>query len=207
LNPSHGLAHSFYGMFQGTQLRPDACIEESRRAVELEPLSLLFNLNVGWALYQARRYPEAIRQAHHILELDAGFHEAHAVAATACERLGDFPRAARYVTGALQNLGARIEEAATLAMPLATESADAYWRSRLAMMEAIPGARARAPQIFIAAHIGLGQIDLALDLIERLAQVRAGHCVFFRSDPVFEPLRGHPRYEATIARVFGAPST
>jgi serine/threonine protein kinase/Tfp pilus assembly protein PilF len=206
LNPSHALAHSFYGTLQGIFLRRKACLEESRRAVELEPLSLLFNMNVGWALYQARQYSEAIRQAHHILELDPGFHEAHAIAATACERLGDFPRAARYVTGALQNLGARIDEAATLAMPLATESADAYWRSRLAMMEALPGARARAPQIFVAAHIGLGQLDEALDLMERLVQTRAGHCVFFRSDPVYEPLQGNPRYEAIIARIFGAPS-
>jgi eukaryotic-like serine/threonine-protein kinase len=207
LSPSHGLARSFYGMYQGTQQRPDACIEESRRAVELEPLSLLFNLNVGWALYQARQYHDAIRQAHHILELDPGFHEAHAVAATACERLGDFPRAARYATGALQNLGARIDEAATLAMPLATESAEVYWRSRLAMMSALPGARDRAPQIFIAAHIGLGEIDTALDIMDRLVQTRAGHCVFFRSDPAFEPLAGNPRYEAMVARVFGGPST
>jgi TolB-like protein/tetratricopeptide (TPR) repeat protein len=206
IKPSHGLARSFHGLYLGTQLRSAECIEESRRAVEQEPLSLLFNLNVGWALYQARQYQEAIRQAHHILELDPGFHEAHAVAATACERLGDFPRAARYVTGALQNLGARIDEAATLAMPLATESADAYWRSRLAMMETIPGARDRAPQIFVAAHIGLGQIDQALDLMDRLVEMRAGHCVFFRSDPTFEPLKGHPRYEAIIARVFGTPA-
>jgi serine/threonine-protein kinase len=206
LNPSHGLARSFYGIYQGTQRRPDACLEESRRAVELEPLSLLFNLNLGWALYQARRFQEAIRQAHHILELDPGFHEAHAVAATASERLGDFAGAARYVTGALQNLGARIDQAATIAMPLATESAEAYWRSRLAMMESIPGARDRAPQIFVAAHIGLGQLDKALDLMERLVQTRAGHCVFFVSDPTYEPLRGNPRYEAIIARVFGAPS-
>ncbi len=207
LSPSHGLARSFYGIYQGTQQRPDACIEESRRAVELEPLSLLFNLNLGWALYQARQYHDAIRQAHHILELDPGFHEANAVAATACEHLGDFPRAARYAASALQNLGVRIDEAATLAIPLATESAEVYWRARLAMMNAIPGARDRAPQIFIAAHIGLGEIETALGLMDRLVETRAGHCVFFSSDPTFEPLKGHPRYEAIVARVFGAPSS
>jgi serine/threonine protein kinase len=206
LNPSHALAHSFYGTLHGVLLRRQECLEESRRAVELEPLSLLFNMNVGWALYQAREYAEAIRQAHHILELDPGFHEAHAIAASACERLGDFPSAARYVTGALQNLGARIDQAATLAMPLATQSPDAYWRSRLAMMNAIPGARERAPQIFIAAHIGLGELEIALGLMERLVETRAGHCVFFRSDPIYEPLKDSTRYDAIIARVFGTPS-
>ena len=207
LNPSHGLARSFYGLMLATLGRVDESLQENRRAVELEPLSLLLNLNLGWALYQSRQYDDAIRQAHHILELDPGFHEAHAVAATACERLGDFPRAARYVTGALQNLGARIDQAATLAMPLATQSAEDYWRSRLAMMNAIPAGRDRAPQIFIAAHIGLGEIDTALELMERLVQTHAGHCVFFGSDPGYDPLKGHPRYEAIVARVFGAPST
>jgi hypothetical protein len=42
--------------------------------------------------------------------------------------------------------------------------------------------------------------------MDRLVEMRAGHCVFFRSDPTFEPLKGHPRYEAIIARVFGTPA-
>jgi eukaryotic-like serine/threonine-protein kinase len=207
LNPSHGLARSFYGLWLAIQGCFEESLEENRRAVDLEPLSLLLNMNLGWTLYQSRQYLEAIQQAHHILELDPGFHEAHAVAATACERLGDFPRAARYVTGALQNLGARMDEAATLAMPLSTESAAAYWRSRLDMMESIPGARDRAPQIFLAAYIGLGQVETALDLMERLLQTRSAHCVFFRMDPAFDPLKGNPRYEAIVARVFGGPAT
>jgi serine/threonine protein kinase/Tfp pilus assembly protein PilF len=203
LNPSHGLARSFYGTLHGTQMRPEACLEESRRAVELEPLSLLLNMNLGWALYQARQYPEAIRQAHHILELDPGFHEAHAIATSACERLGDFPRAARHVAGALQVLGAPIDQAATLA----TESAEAYWRSRMAMMRAIAGLSDRGPQVFIAAHIGLGEIDAAVSLMEKLVETRSGHCAFFRSDPIYEPLKGNPRYEAIVVRVFGGPAT
>jgi eukaryotic-like serine/threonine-protein kinase len=206
LNSSHGLARTFFGMFQGTQRRPKACLDESRRAVELEPLSLLFNLNLGWALYQARQYDDTIRQAHHILELDPGFHEAHALAATACERVGDFAGAARYVTGALLYFGTPTGSAATLGIPLRTESAEAYWESRLAMLESLPGARARMPEAFIAAHLGLGHVDAALDVMERLVEIRSGHCVFLSSDPLFEPLKGNPRYEALAARVFGGPA-
>ena len=42
--------------------------------------------------------------------------------------------------------------------------------------------------------------------MERLVEMRSGHCVFLRSDPAYEPrCRGRPRYEAIVARVF-APS-
>jgi tetratricopeptide (TPR) repeat protein len=193
-------------VFLSTQDRFDEGVEEARRALEVDPLSLLFNLNLGWAFHQARKYAEAIDQAHHVLELDAGFHEAHALAAMVCEQLGDYPRAARYATGALQYLGAIPELAATLAVPLETESAEAYWRSRLAMIEKLPGAQSRMPNVVIQAYLGVGRIDAALDLMDRLVSMRDGHCVFFRT-PVFDPLRGHPRYEAIVARVFGTPST
>jgi serine/threonine protein kinase len=201
LNANHALARTFFGMYLGVVQRTEG-IDESRRAVELEPMSLLFNLNFGWALYQARRYPEAIRQAHHVLELDPTVHEAHALAATVNELLGNYPAAARHVTSAFQSLGAHAEGGTALAIPLRTESAEAYWRSRIQLMDSIPGARERLPQVFIAAQIGIGNIDGALDLMERLVEIHSGHCVFLKSDPAYDALKGRPRYEALIARVF-----
>jgi TolB-like protein/Tfp pilus assembly protein PilF len=204
IRPSFAMAHSWYGLMLATLGRAEASLDESRRAVDLDPLSLLLNLNLGWACYQARRYDDALKQAHHLLELDASFHEAHAMAATVCERLGDYARAARYVAGALQHMGAVPGDAATLALPLRTDSAEAYWRSRLEILDVLPNARSRMPEMFIAAHLGLGEIDTALDIMERLLGMHAGHCVFFKSDPLFDPLRGHPRYERIIERVFGS---
>jgi serine/threonine-protein kinase len=202
LNPSHALAHSFLGMFLAIHMRQEEADKESRRAVELEPMSLLLNLNLGWSMYQARRYPEAIRQAHHVLALDPAFHEAHALAATAHERMGNYSEAARHVTGALQSMRVRVDETLTFPMPLRTETAEAYWRSRLNMMEAVPGARGRMPQVFISAHLGIGDIDGAVEIMERLVETHAGHCVFLKSDPAYDGLKGLPRYEALIAKVF-----
>ena len=98
------------------------------------------------------------------------------------------------MTSAFQSLGARSEGGATLAIPLRTESAEAYWRSRIQLMDSIPGARERLPQVFIAAQIGIGNIDGALDLMERLVEMHSGHCVFLKSDPAWNALRGRPRY-------------
>jgi adenylate cyclase len=204
LNPNHALAHSFLGMFLSVHMRREEADKESRRAVELEPMSLLLNLNLGWSLYQARRFPEAIRQAHHVLALDPAFHEAHALAATAHERMGNYGEAARHVAGALESMRVRVDGTVTFAAPLRTESAEAYWHSRLTMMEAVPGARGHMPQVFIAAHLGIGDVASALDLMERLVEMHSGHCVFLKSDPAYDALQGQPRYEALIGRVFPA---
>src|SRR5207249_4538583 len=56
--------------------RFDEAIAEVKRAIELDPLSLVINTDLGATYYRARRYDEAIEQLHKTLELDPGFYYA-----------------------------------------------------------------------------------------------------------------------------------
>jgi tetratricopeptide (TPR) repeat protein len=55
--------------------RHDEAIEQSRRAVELDPISPLQNRDLGIFFYRARRYEEAIEQLEKALELGPSFPE------------------------------------------------------------------------------------------------------------------------------------
>ena len=57
--------------------RFDDMLAAMRRAAELDPLSLIINVHLGYALSLAGHYQEAIAQLHHTLELDAAFALAH----------------------------------------------------------------------------------------------------------------------------------
>jgi tetratricopeptide (TPR) repeat protein len=48
-------------------------IAEILHAEELDPLSLIINTDVGWGLYYARKYEQAIEQLRRTLELDSNF--------------------------------------------------------------------------------------------------------------------------------------
>src|SRR3989454_2208135 len=78
LNPNYAIAHQQYGNVTLSALgRFDDAIAEGKRAVELDPLSLVINTDLGVDYHYARRYDEAIAQLHKTLEMDPGFYIAH----------------------------------------------------------------------------------------------------------------------------------
>src|SRR4029077_14383763 len=54
----------------------DRAIAEGKRAVELDPLSLIINADLGQDFMLARRYDEAIEQLHKTLAMDPRFYYA-----------------------------------------------------------------------------------------------------------------------------------
>jgi hypothetical protein len=81
--------------------------------------------------------------------------------------------------------------------------ADQYWRTRLAQMTAAnPG-----PAVsfgFAICHVKLGEIDRALDYLEKMIDAHVGGVVFIGVDPTLRQLRGNQHYEAILTRV-GSP--
>src|SRR5262245_40993618 len=78
LNPNYATGHQQYGNVTLAALgRFDDAIAEGKRAVELDPLSLIINADLGMTYYFARRYDEAIAQHRKTLEMDPGFYFAH----------------------------------------------------------------------------------------------------------------------------------
>ena len=61
-----------------------------RRALELEPLSLIINSNYGYLLINFRRYDEAIAHLKKTLELDENFIATHGNLATAYQLNGNY---------------------------------------------------------------------------------------------------------------------
>ena len=78
LNPNYATGHQQYGNNTLSALgRFDDAIAEGKRAVELDPLSLVINADLGMNYYYARRYDEAISQLRKTLEMDPGYYYAH----------------------------------------------------------------------------------------------------------------------------------
>ena len=78
LNPSYARAHHWYGDFLFyIEKNIDKAIEEKKRAVELDPLSPIANLNVGAAYYHRREYDTALLELKKALELFPGYWNLH----------------------------------------------------------------------------------------------------------------------------------
>ncbi len=78
LNPSNVDARNYYTVHLVFMGRFDEAIAQSKRNKELDPLTLVRSLNLGWIYFNARRYDESIVELKKALELDSDFFFIHA---------------------------------------------------------------------------------------------------------------------------------
>ena len=205
LNPNYAIAHQQYGNNTLSALgRFDDAIVEGKRAVELDPLSLVINTDLGSDYYYARRYDEAIAQLHKTLEMDPGFYIAHLVLGQALDAKG--ARDAAIVE--CQKARALNDDPSVLGV-----LARAYGLSGnkmeaekiLDQLKELSKQRYVAAYSFALVYLGLGDKEEALRWLEHSYQDRAGSDIgYIRVDPLLDPLRGDPRFEALAEKIVPA---
>src|SRR6478672_7598268 len=77
LKPNYATAHHWLALGYATLGQFDPGIAEAKRAIELDPLSLIINADCSWIYFNARRFDEAEAQARKTLEMDSRFFLAH----------------------------------------------------------------------------------------------------------------------------------
>src|SRR5438105_2515259 len=73
LSASYVTAHQWFAEYLAALGRHAEALVEIKRAQQLDPLSVPVNRAVGWVLYYARRYDEAIEEFQKTLEMDPDF--------------------------------------------------------------------------------------------------------------------------------------
>ena len=55
-----------------------------------------------------------------------------------------------------------------------------------------------SPVALATLHLGLGDVEAALDWTERAMEARRGWMAYLRVNPIMDPMRGHPRFERLL---------
>jgi TolB-like protein/Flp pilus assembly protein TadD len=205
LDPNYAFAHYTFGYTVLPALSEfDRAIAEVRRAVELDPFSTIINANLGYLYIVARRYPEAIAQLQKTLELDPNFGLTH-------RNLGETLE----LSGQLEQAIAEYEKAYKLRTD---EHALAY----LAHAYALKGEHEKTSQLltqmkefeqrgplwafgFALVYVGLGDRNEAVNWLERSYQNREfAKLSLIKVEPMLDPLRGDPRFEALVEKIIPA---
>ena len=93
LNPNYATGHQWYGLYLSQIGVHDEAIAETRRALQLDPLSVGISSALGLRLYFARRYEQAIKQFADALELDSNHALAHLWLGQTYEQKGNHKQA------------------------------------------------------------------------------------------------------------------
>ena len=65
-----------------------------------------------------------------------------------------------------------------------------------------------SPALLAIAHLGLGEEDEALTLLEQACDVRAADMIWINERPTFDAIRPHPRFARLVERMgFPRPRT
>jgi TolB-like protein/class 3 adenylate cyclase/Tfp pilus assembly protein PilF len=204
LNRNYATAHHWYGNGPLLALgRFEEAIAEGKRAVELDPLSPIINADLGQNLCSARRYDEAIAQLRKTLEIDPTFYYAHYNLGIALQVKGDVPAAIAEYKKAQQLSD-------DLFVPVLLASARAKSGDKDAAVRLLAELEELSQHRYVPAYsrtllyLSLGNRDEA---IRQLEQAVAGHdglsINLIKVDPLLDPLRVDPRFEALVQKVVG----
>jgi tetratricopeptide (TPR) repeat protein len=163
---------------------------------------LIINADVGEVYSWARRYDEAIVQFRKTIEMDPRFYYAHWNLGIAWQSKGQLNEAIAeyrkalelnddpYVLGLLGQAYARTgqrEEAQRILARLSEEAKSRYVHA----------------YSFALMYLALGDKERAIDEMERAYRGRAGSDInSIKVDPMLDDLRGNPRFEALVQKVF-----
>jgi serine/threonine protein kinase/Tfp pilus assembly protein PilF len=201
LDPGYASARQWYGFFLASRGRFDEALVEGHTALELDPASVSIRRSVAWQYYYARRYDMVRSHMVKAIAMNPTAEESRRILGLALLFQGKLdegegvlreavalPTAGPYATGALgyalARAGKRAEAERLLAELLA-----------LAKREYV------SPAAIATLYIGLGELEHALDWAERSYEERRGWLVYANVNPVFDPLRGNPRFEELVRRM------
>ncbi len=201
LNPSLADAYSGYAYYLTAMGRFDESIANARRAAELDPLSPVLVGSYGRALYRARRYEDALARYKRALEIDPEDRPSLSRIAEAYIELGKYQEALSFADR-LEKIGlapARLRGRIYAAMGRTSEALAEIERIK---RDSTAGDQAVA---YAAIYAQLGRADEAIAALEQGVEAHfrrepGAMLPFVPMDPVFDPIRGHPRFNAMLER-------
>jgi TolB-like protein/Tfp pilus assembly protein PilF len=190
----HAMELAALGRFQEAVLTTD-------RALESDPLSLSINAISGLVFYFMRQPDTALKQCKRTIEIDPNFFASHFVCGLVLEQIGRHEEAIPEFQASvdlssrlplfLQGLGhglavAGQREAAQAIIAELREASRPKYRSSFAVA---------------VIYAGLGEMQLALEWLEKACDERATWMIFARVHPYFDALQAEPRFQALVRRL------
>ena len=194
LNPNYSFAHSTYGtLLQSRGLVTEAW-EERKLARKFDPLSPFAVADVGYPLYYARRYDEAISAYREALQIDPNFSWGHLWIGQAYVQKGMYTEAIDEMKEAVRLSNSDVRMLATLGHAYAVSDNRAEALKILNDLQKTPQQRYVSPYFIAVIYVGLGEDDRALEWLEKAYNERHPYLILLKVEPVFDRLRKNSRF-------------
>jgi tetratricopeptide (TPR) repeat protein len=190
LAPGNAEVLRISGRFAALMGHFDTGLAAIRRAVVLDPLARQSHALLGLALYAARRYEEAVAAFAEVISLDPGFKLTYGYRGLAFYGFGDLP-SARASCETKRDFWFSQQCLAVIYDKLGRH-ADA--EAELSKLKAATGDTSAYQYATIYAQ--WGNRAQTLEWLEKALRLRDGGLEYLKTDPLLDPLRKEPRFQA-----------
>jgi adenylate cyclase len=202
LNPNNADTHHWYSHFLMGQGRIEESLIQSKRALELSPYDILFNIHLGWHYLNARQYDQALDQIEKTLEMDKNFAQTYPWLGLILEQKGRYAEAIAAFQKAIKLFpgGSSIAEA-ELAHTYAVLGNREEAQKIIAELQQLSKSKYVSSFQIAAIYAGLGEKDQAFAWLEKAYEERSDGLVNLKAEPRFDTLRDDPRFKALLAKM------
>lgn len=200
LNPNYAETHHMYSHYLMEMGRTQESFVESRRNLEIDPLSPAPNLHLGWHFLFARKYDQAIEQLRKTLQMDPSYVEAHLTLGEAYEQKEMYQEAVAEFQKAVALSGRGSSYVAALGHAYAVSG------KRGEAREIIAGLQSKRPPVssfeIATVYAGLGDKDQAFKWLARAYEEHEVYLAYsFNVNPKLDSLRSDPRFAGLVRRL------
>jgi tetratricopeptide (TPR) repeat protein len=159
------------------------------------------NVSVGLQHFYARQLASAAEALRHTLGLDPAFGTAHYFLGHTYIATGRYDDAIPELEKAVELQGGSAETTAALATAHALAYHGAEADALLAGLEERAQEAYVSPALLAQVHLGMGDRERALDRLEEAAEMHTADVVWLKIHPIYDRVRGHPRFRALLERM------
>jgi DNA-binding winged helix-turn-helix (wHTH) protein/Flp pilus assembly protein TadD len=201
LNGDDSRAHRLYADYLSTMGRSEEALREISAAQELDPLSLVINMEMAWILYIARDFQAAAEQSWKTLAMEPRFAPAQNTLGLAYQQMGMVEEA----IVELDNARACSEEhpcaQAALAHALAIAGRRAEAELLLDQLKKMSRTRNVSRYWLAIVNTALGACDAAFESLNEACKNREAWLVWLKVEPRYDPLREDARFDHLLRRI------
>jgi TolB-like protein/class 3 adenylate cyclase len=202
--PDLSSVHEWYGYYLVANGEVDRGLTESRRAVELDPLSAHTSVMLGMNLFFAGHNDTAAQQLRTALTIEPDNWWARAWLGRVYAREGRFPEAIAELLAA-QKVSSYPETASALGRIYADSGDKPAARRILNELRQRMRDEYVAPAYLATILVGLGETDQAFVALGQAYEQHSWYVTWWKLDPDLDPLRADPRFAALLKKVGQSP--
>jgi TolB-like protein/Tfp pilus assembly protein PilF len=205
LSPSYAEAHHLYSHLLLHIGRIDESLAESRKFLELDPLSTAPNLHLGYHYLYARQYDLSLQQHLKTLEMDPNSARVHDQLGDTYYQKGMFDEAVGEYLKEEALIGTAPEDITALKEAYTASGIRGYLQKHIEQFIALRARQGQGLTVEIAAGYGrLGDKDRTFEWLEKAYAEHDSLLVYLREEFSFDNVRSDPRF-ADLLRGIGLP--